>query len=73
MDASLTREARMNPDNQTVRAGVSIPVDLDKVIECIYVSHTCENWFKELVESVLDKYGLKKEVRASELGRVPLV
>lgn len=44
-----------------------LPVDLDKLIESVYVSPMAEAWFKELVVDVLQKYGLNKEVFHSAL------
>lgn len=42
-------------------------VDLDVLIESVFVSPMAEPWFKEVVVDVLQKYGLKKEVFYSAL------
>jgi len=42
--------------------GIYVPVDLDNLIETIFVSPTAPRWFKELVESVLHKYDLTKTI-----------
>ena len=44
-----------------------LPVDLNELVEAVYVSPMAETWFKTIVEDILDKYGLKKEVYHSKL------
>jgi len=39
---------------------MSLPVDLDDLIESVYVSPMAESWFKDVVEDVLRKYGLEE-------------
>jgi hypothetical protein len=48
--------------------GVYIPINLDALIEKVYVSPTAEDWFYDLVKSVSAKYCLKKEVVQSTLA-----
>lgn len=48
--------------------GFEIRVDLDKLIDRIYVSPKAEDWFKKVVESVLTRYNLNKEVIRSSLA-----
>jgi hypothetical protein len=38
--------------------GVSFPVDLQTLLQKVYISPKSGRWFKELVESVLRKYEL---------------
>jgi hypothetical protein len=45
--------------------GRFIPVDLDEIIETIYVCPQAPPWFTDLVKSVVAKYGLNKEVLGS--------
>jgi hypothetical protein len=53
--------------------GVYIPINLDALIEKVYVSPTADDWFYDLVESVSENYCLKKEVVQSALAdRSPL-
>ena len=44
-----------------------LPVDLDELIESVYVSPMAEVWFTEVVEDILRKYGLEKSVYHSAL------
>jgi hypothetical protein len=48
-----------------------VPSDLDVLIERVRVSPASGPWFKDLVVSVLARYGVDKEVRHSELGGEP--
>lgn len=50
--------------------GKLVPVDLDMLIEKIYVSPTAQNWFEEIVQDILLKYGLNKEIAGSSLNEM---
>jgi hypothetical protein len=52
--------------------GKYVPVDLDMLIERIYVAPTAPKWFMELVRSVAERYALHKEVVHSSLDSEPL-
>lgn len=54
------------------KKGVEIPVNLNLLIEKIYVSPTCEKWFEELTASVMTKYGFFKHVSKSPLKDKPI-
>lgn len=45
--------------------GRFIPVDLNEIIETVYVCPQAPPWFADLVKSVVTKYGLDKEVLGS--------
>jgi len=57
-----------NADNEF---GLSIPVDLNILIEKIYVSPTSQKWFRELIESVMKKYEINKKIMTSEMLAEP--
>lgn len=52
--------------------GFNIKVDLDVLIEKIYISPNAPDWFKELVKSVSSKYNLGKPIESSSLDERPL-
>lgn len=52
--------------------GIFVPVDLDSLLLDIRVAPTSNNWFKELVQSMLDNFGLNLEVKQSSLDEEPL-
>ena len=52
--------------------GAYIPVDLDMLIERIFISPTAKEWFNELVQSIMNKYNVEKEVIQSSLSDGPV-
>lgn len=56
----------VNPKELTDR-GKYVSTDLDILIENIYVSPSAEKWFKEVVGSLVSKYGPSKNVIKSNL------
>lgn len=51
--------------------GVYYPVDIDLLIENLYVSPYAPQWFYDVIQSVLDKYGLKKSILQSQMNATP--
>jgi hypothetical protein len=66
------REGTLDLNFEVFDAGLYVPVDLDCLIEKIYVSPVAEEWFKDLVESVMHKYALNKKVAKSSLTSDPV-
>ena len=58
-------------DIKDLPTGIYIPINLDRLIENIYVSPTSQPWFYEVVKNIVDKYGLKKNVLQSTLNEEP--
>lgn len=52
--------------------GLNVPIDLDVLVEQVFVSPTAEKWFEDLVKSAMDKFGLNKKVVKSSLADDPL-
>ncbi|MDP9607233.1 UNVERIFIED_ORG: hypothetical protein J2W38_007054 [Variovorax paradoxus] len=52
--------------------GMRHPIDLERLLDAIYVAPTCATWFKQLVMDVVKRYGLTTEVRQSALDSKPL-
>jgi hypothetical protein len=59
-----------SPDNGP--AGIQISVDLDRLVEEVYVSPKAAPWFSQLVRSLLLKYGRTWSVRQSDLDGNPI-
>ncbi len=53
-------------------AGLMIRIDLDMLIEKVYISPSAPGWFASLVGNVLKKYGLDKKVEHSKLDEKPI-
>jgi len=52
--------------------GITVPVDLNELIDRIYVAPASPIWFEELVTSVMKRYQLSKETIQSDLLSDPL-
>lgn len=52
--------------------GIPVPINLDTMIENIYVSPLADKWFFELVKNVVLKYGINKKINFSHLNKEPL-
>ncbi len=49
-----------------------IPINLNALVENIYVPPTSDDWFKEVVESLLKKFKLNISAKKSELEKDPI-
>ena len=52
--------------------GLMIKVDLEKLIEKIFIAPTAPTWFAELVRSLIQRYGYSFEVVQSKLNEQPV-
>jgi hypothetical protein len=52
-------------------SGKLLSVDLDLLIETIYVSPYAPKWFVDVVSSVCDKFGIDKPIKHSEMKQEP--
>lgn len=57
---------------ETMRHGVQVKVDLDVLVERIYVAPDAPEWFRDLVKSAVSQYGHKFEVIDSSLSERPI-
>lgn len=60
------------PPKNLSDSGLYIPIDIDILIEKVFVSPKAEIWCKELVESIMNKYDLRKEIKQSSLADDPI-
>lgn len=51
--------------------GIAKHVDLDKLIESVYLSPTCKSWFYKVVKDIMKKYKIRKKICQSRLGIAP--
>jgi hypothetical protein len=61
-----------HPAEREVPQGKEISVDLDLLIDSIYISPTSKAWLRPLVERVSRRYGLGKPVLQSSLNDAPI-
>jgi hypothetical protein len=51
--------------------GKLVPIDVEILIEKVYLSPTSASWFKELVNDVMQKYNFKKPILVSDMTALP--
>jgi len=52
--------------------GLNVPINLDCLIENIFLAPTTEPWIKDLLTSIMAKQGVKKELKQSNLDASPI-
>jgi hypothetical protein len=57
---------------ETIGHGLRIKVDLERLVERIYVAPSAPDWFADLVRALIFKYGYKFDVVHSDLDKQPL-
>ncbi|MEB9405566.1 hypothetical protein P4J11_25100 [Bacillus cereus] len=60
-------------ENYKMNSGVtgkSIQVDLNELIDCVYVSPDADSWFVDIVKVVLKKFNVDAEVFHSDLYKI---
>lgn len=60
------------PKEGEIAQGVEIPIDVNTLVEKVYVSPTAQTWQKNVLESVVKKLGFQFTVVQSSLNRTPL-
>lgn len=70
---SGTLSANDHSDNPIKGGGVSVPVNLNLLIESITLAPRTPDWLQALVSSVAKKYGIQAKIFPSELDADPLV
>lgn len=61
-----------NYEDETILGGVPVKVDIDELIEKIYVAPNSLKWFSELVKTAIKRYGYNIEVIHSQLNNSPM-
>lgn len=58
-------------NRKDIPKGINIPIDLNFLIEAIYIHPKAESWHIEIIKDIVKKYGYKFEVYESELSKAP--
>ena len=66
-----TPRGELDLDREVVPVGTYVHIDLAVLVREVVVSPLAEDWFVELVQSVINKYDLKTALRKSELSSEP--
>lgn len=59
--------ADISSENITINDGLKIDVDINQLIERIYIHPKSENWYKKLVIELVSKLGFDFEIEKSDL------
>ena len=62
----------INFEEETIEGGIPIKVDLEELIEKIYVAPNAPGWFVNLVKTAVKRYGYDIEVIHSEMNNTPM-
>ncbi len=57
---------------ETIKHGLNVRVDLDRLIQKVYVAPNAPAWFSDLVKGVVQRYGYSFSVAHSRLDEQPL-
>ncbi len=68
----INKEKGIDLDTEPMFKGLSVPVDLDTLIERICVAPQVGDWAYDLVKNIASKYGMNKPICRSSLDDVPL-
>lgn len=58
----------LHDETDEERGGTPVPVNFDMLIESIYLSPALHTWQEKTLRSVLERFGIAKLLRRSELG-----
>ncbi len=65
-------QPEIDKTEQEIGDGEYVSIDLDILIEKIFVSPKAPKWFRELVESMVARYNVSKEISQSSLSSDPI-
>lgn len=54
------------------KVGIHIDVDVDALIQCVFVPPYAEDWFADLVQATAETYGLQAPVKRSAISTLPV-
>ena len=69
---AVTRIFTPEEKEALIHNGIYVPIDIEILVEKVFVSPTSPEWFRELVEAILARYGFDKPVVKSNLYDAPL-
>ena len=61
----------MHTDSESIQHGVNISIDLEKLVENVFVAPNTPNWIVDLLRSVIEQYGKSFKIERSALEELP--
>jgi hypothetical protein len=71
-EPDITEDGVEHLDRMSIKLGKHIRIDLQNLIEKVYVAPTSQDWFYQLVQRITEKYGLNVEINKSKLDDKPV-
>lgn len=62
----------LDPNELGKYKGLHVAVELDTLIEKIYIAPNAPQWFSDLVKAVVERYNLNKTVKTSDLSKASI-
>lgn len=56
-----------------LKPGIIVPINLDTLIDQVIIAPDSPEWIKDLLESIMEKYGIQKKVVLSSLDKSPII
>ncbi|PIQ21065.1 MAG: hypothetical protein COW65_11240 [Cytophagales bacterium CG18_big_fil_WC_8_21_14_2_50_42_9] len=72
MKLPLRGTGNMNSEKDTIINGLKIKVDVEKLIQNVYIAPNSPQWFSDLVDAVVKKYSYNFRINHSHLNNSPL-
>ena len=70
--AVVTRFPAEGELGDTITSGIPIRIDLNVLVETVYIAPDAPSWVGDLVKSVIQRYGFNFNVEASQLNQRPV-
>lgn len=67
-----TGDASIDFARETIDHGLKIKVDIERLVENIYIAPSAPNWFADLVRALVQRYGYDFQVVHSKLNEQPV-
>lgn len=67
-----TIDNKLDYSKETITGGVAVQVDINRLIEKIYVAPSSPSWFVNLVQKAVKKYGFSIKIVQSDLDKSPV-
>jgi hypothetical protein len=72
LELPQNKEGKIDPSQDALYDGISVEIDVTKLIETIYISPLADEWIYDLIKSVVRTYNLEFNIKKSDLCNSPV-
>jgi hypothetical protein len=72
LEHPINEEGKFDPIQDPLYDGITVEIDIIKLIETIYISPLADEWIYDLIKSVVKKYNLDFDIKKSDLDSSPV-